>query len=98
MKCINALTKIGVLELRNEFYRYQISEDGKIQYKLKQGAVDAFIKRIVENNGLGASAEEIINNGGVVASLMSRKVFENSTFATVAHEVIDTNTKGGSAV
>lgn len=98
MNCINAITKIGVFNLRDEFYTSRMSEDGQSQYKINYKAVDNFIKRIIENNGLGAAAEEIIGNGGVIASLTSRKVFENSTFATVAGEVIDINTKGGSAV
>lgn len=98
MSCINTLTKIGVFDIRDEFYNSRISEDGNVQHKLNRKAVDAFIRRIIQNNGLGASAEEIINNGGVIASLTSRKVFENSTSATVNNEVIDINTKGGSAV
>lgn len=98
MACINSLTKIGVFNLRDEFYNSRVTEDGVVQHKLNQKAVDAFIKRIVENNGLGAAAEEIIGNGGVIASLSSRKVFEQSTSATVNGEVVDLNTKGGSAV
>ena len=98
MSCINSLTKIGVFNLRDEFYDSRISEEGGQQYKLNQRKVHNFVKRIVENNGLGAAAEEIIGNGGVVASLTSRRVFENSTSATVNGEVVDINTKGGSAV
>lgn len=98
MSCINSLTKIGVFNLRDEFYDSRVSEEGGQQYKLNQRKVHNFIKRIVENNGLGAAAEEIIGNGGVVASLTSRRVFENSTSATVNGEVVDINTKGGSAV
>ena len=36
--------------------------------------------------------EEIIHNGGVVASLMSRKVFEQSVFSAVSKDVIDIQT------
>lgn len=98
MSCINALTKIGVFNLRDEFYDSRVSKEGAAEYKLNRHKVHNFIKRIVENNGLGAAAEEIIGNGGVVASLTSRRVFENSVSATVNGEVIDINTKGGSAV
>ena len=97
MDCINALTKIGVLNIRDEFYDSRVKDD-TFQYKINQKKVDAFVKRIIQNNGLGAAAEEIINNGGVIASLTSRRVFENSTSATVNSEVVDINTKGGSAV
>jgi hypothetical protein len=47
---------------------------------------------------LGSSAEEIIANGGVAAGLISRTVFENSASSIVNSDVVDINTKGGTAI
>jgi len=87
--CINALTRIGVENLKDRFYK-----NGVINEK----AVEDFVKLVVKNNGLGISAEEIIYNGGTAASLISRTVFENSATAIVNDEVVDIKTKGGTAI
>ena len=89
ISCINALTRMGIDDLKERFYR-----DGK----LDDAAVQQFVESIVKNNGLGSSAEEIIANGGVAAGVISRTVFENSTSAVVNSDVIDINTKGGTAI
>lgn len=89
MACINALTKIGVEDIRDRFYK-----DGHIDNE----AVEQFVKTVVRNNGLGAAAEEIIDSGGVASGIISRTVFENSISAVVNADVIDINTKGGTAI
>lgn len=92
--CINALTSIGAAKLHDRFYNR--GRDGK--YYLNKRAVDDFVKLIAHNNGLGTSAEEILNAGNVIASLMSRTVFENSLSAVVTGEIVDINTNGGTAI
>ena len=89
ISCINALTRIGIDDIRDRFYR-----NGHLDDK----AVEQFVKSIIKNNGLGSSAEEIIANGGVAAALVSRTVFENSVSAAVNADIININTKGGSAI
>jgi len=90
MRCINALTTIGARKVRNLYF-----DDNN---KLRNKAVQKLVQLIAKNNGLGHSAEEILDNGGVVASLMSRKVFENSVSKAVNSEVVKINTKGGTAI
>ena len=89
ISCINALTRIGIDDIRERFYK-----DGHID----NDAVRQFIKTVVINNGLGSSAEEIIANGGVAASIISRTVFENSASSIVNSDIVDINTKGGTAI
>lgn len=95
MACINAMTMLGINKVQDRFYSQ--NNEGKFTH-INQRQVRNLIETIVKNNGLGVSAEEIIHNGGVVASLMSRKVFEQSVFSAVSKDVIDIQTKGGSAV
>ena len=90
MACINALTKLGVNDIQKKFFNKDNS--------LNDEAVAKLVQTIVQNNGLGSSAEEIIQNGGVVASLMSRTLFEQSVSKKVNKAVVDINTNGGSAV
>jgi len=90
MRCINALTTIGANKVRNLYF----DDDNRVRNK----AVQRLVQLIAKNNGLGHSAEEILENGGVVASLMSRKVFENSVSKAVNSEVVKINTKGGTAI
>ncbi|WP_173431861.1 hypothetical protein [Sharpea azabuensis] len=89
MSCINALTLMGIQDINDKFFK-----DGRVNDK----AVHHLIQTIIRNNGLGSSAQEIVDRGGVVASLMSRKVFEQSVSAAVNRDVVDINTKGGSAI
>lgn len=90
MDCINALTDIGIKDLKNQFY----GEDGKIDSK----KVHNYFKRIALNNGLPSSVIELLNNSGTVESLMQRVLFEHSVSSLVNSSVIDIPTKGGSAV
>lgn len=95
MACINAMTILGINKVQDRFYSQ--NKDGQFTH-VNQRQVRNLVETIVRNNGLGVSAEEIIHNGGVVASLMSRKVFEQSVFSAVSKDVIDITTRGGSAV
>lgn len=95
MACINAMTMLGINKVQDRFYSQ--NSEGRFTH-INQRQVRNLVETIVKNNGLGVSAEEIIHNGGVVASLMSRKVFEQSVFSAVSKDVIDIQTKGGSAV
>lgn len=95
MACINAMTMLGINKVQDRFYSQ--NKDGQFTH-VNQRQVRNLVETIVRNNGLGVSAEEIIHNGGVVASLMSRKVFEQSVFSAVSKDVIDITTRGGSAV
>lgn len=91
MDCINALTIKGVHEVKKQFYV-------KGGDKIDESKVRQYVKRILENNGVGATAEEIIAYGNRVASLMSRKLIEQSVSALVNSEVVDIITNGGSAI
>lgn len=90
MDCINALTDIGIKELKNQFY----GEDGKID----SDKVHKRFNRIALNNGLPSSVIELLNGSGTVESLMQRVLFEHSVSSLVNSSVIDIPTKGGSAV
>lgn len=102
MRCIDKLTTLGEQELREKFYKNVIStdKDGKqvVHNVLDEEKVQKFIKHIINSNGLGSAAEEIIANGGVAAGLMSRRVFENSTSSDVNRKVVNVNTQGGTAI
>lgn len=90
MDCINALTNIGVKQLKNKFY----GEDGKID----SNKVHKYFKQIALNNGLPSSVIDLLNGTGTVESLMQRVLFEQSVSSLVNSYVIDIPTKGGSAV
>lgn len=89
VSCINALTRIGIDDIRDRFYK-----DGHLDNK----EVEQFVKTVIRNNGLGSAAEEIVANGGVAAGIISRTVFENSTSSIVNSDIVDINTKGGTAI
>ena len=89
MNCVKAMTKVGDLSIKNQFYK-----NGKVNER----AVQRFVQTIAKNNGLGSSAEEILSDGNTISSLMSRTVFENSVSSVVNGEVIEINTNGGTAV
>ena len=88
IRIINDLTDIGVASVKQEFFTNGQPDQEKIKN---------YIRTIIENNGLGASAEEIIGSG-VAASIASRRVFENSVTKVVESEVVDIETTGGSAI
>lgn len=98
MRCINALTDKGVQKLRTRFFKTVKLQDGTEKTVIDQKEIERFVKDIVEGNGLGISAEEIIAGGGVVASLVQRSVFEQSISSLVNQEVVDIKTKGGTAI
>lgn len=98
MKCINALTDRGVQKLRQRFFKTITTEDGKTKSVLDQDEIERYVKDIVDGNGLGLAAEDIIVNGGVVASLTQRSVFEQSVSSLVNSEVVDVKTPGGTAI
>lgn len=93
--CINALTLIGADEIRDKFFTYNNKTK---QYSTNNLEIQKLVTRIAKNNGLGSTAQEILQNGGVIASLMSRQIFENSVSKAVNREVIKINTKGGTAI
>lgn len=89
ISCINALTKMGIDDIRERFFK-----DGHLDNK----SVQQFVESVIRNNGLGSSAEEIVANGGVAAGIISRTVFENSASSIVNSDIVDINTKGGAAI
>jgi hypothetical protein len=89
MGCINTLTYLGAKSIMDEYY-----QNGRPN----RSAIGRWIRRVISNNGLGTSAEEIINNGGVIASLMSRKLFEQTVSSAVNRDVVNINTHGGTAI
>lgn len=90
MDCINALTDLGVKQLKNKFY----NENGKVDSK----KVRKYFKHVAQNNGLPSSVIELLNDTGTVESLMQRVLFEQSVSSFVNSYVIDIPTKGGSAI
>ena len=89
MKCISALTNLGIKNIEDELGNYKSPN---------RNAVHDLMIKIAKRNGLGVTAEEILRSTGVVASLMQRRVFEQSLSALVNRDVVNINTKGGSAI
>lgn len=102
MNCINKLTEMGEQDLRKKFYKDFVSTDKDGQTvttnALDPDKVRSFIKQVIDGNNLGTAAEDIIAAGGVAACLMSRGVFEQAVSATVNRNIVDINTKGGTAI
>lgn len=94
MSCINRLTNLGADEIREQFY----TTDSAGNFTVDEDAVRDYMIQIIHNNGLGAIAEDILEQGGVVSGLQSRKVFEQSISKKVNKSVVDINTLGGTAV
>ena len=90
MRIVKALTDVGVETIHSKFFTDGQPDNDKIK---------AYIQTIVKNNGLGASAEDIIKEAdGVAAGIASRRVFENSVTSIVNAEVVDIETTGGTAI
>jgi hypothetical protein len=91
MKCIKALTAIGVHDIKKKFYDDNMDA-------IDKDKVVKYLRQVAENNGLSESVLDILNNGATIESLMQRTLFEHSVSSLVNSNVIDINTKGGSAV
>ena len=91
MKCIKALTAIGVHDIKKKFYDDNMDA-------IDKDKVVKYLRQVAENNGLSESVLDILNNGATIESLMQRTLFEHSISSLVNSNVIDINTKGGSAV
>lgn len=91
MSCINALTVKGVHNLKKKFFDSTLSIVDK-------NKISKWLQRIAENNGVPQNAIDTIKNYGIVSSLMMSSLFESSVNSIVNGEVIDINTKGGSAI
>lgn len=95
MNIINAMTQIGANRVYDKYFNKD--KDGKYT-TLKRKKVQEWVLQICQNNDLGLASEEIVRNGGKVASLTARQVFEQSISSMVNKEVIDVNTNGGAAI
>jgi hypothetical protein len=91
MKCIKALTAIGVHDIKKKFYDNNMDT-------IDKDKVVKYLRQVAENNGLSESVLDILNNGATIESLMQRTLFEHSISSLVNSNVIDINTKGGSAI
>ena len=91
MRCIRALTKLGANGIKAELFDSATNEADKRK-------VRNLMQRIAESNDIGLQAEEILHMYGSVASLASRKLFEHGVSALVNREVVNINTRGGSAI
>lgn len=89
MKCISALTNIGIQNIEDELGNHK---------SFNRNAIHDLMIKIAKRNGLGVTAEEILRSTGVIASLMQRKIFEQSVSSIVNREIVNINTKGGSAI
>lgn len=94
MRLINKLTAIGASEVVDRFY--DVDEFGNAT--INEEAIKSYVQAIVQNNGLGALAEQIVNAGGKISSLMSRTVFEQSISKYVNDKIVNINTNGGTAI
>lgn len=95
MRIIKELTNLGDEKLRKKFFNGSIDPNNPIP---NNDAIRKYIQMVIDNNGLGVSAEEIFNDGGVAASIASREVFENSVTSLVDSEVVDIDMPGGTAI
>lgn len=95
MNVINAMTHIGEEKIRKKFFKQ--GKDGRYNIP-DQEAIDKYLLSICENNDLGTASEEIMRNGGRIASLTARQVFEQSISSMVNADVVDIKTQGGAAI
>ena len=97
MKRILQLTNLGIDEIRKRFYGTK-TVDGKQVTYIKDREVQQYIETVCINNGIGEASLNLLKNGATAASLMSRSAFEHGISKLVNEEVIDINTKGGTAI
>lgn len=95
MNIINAMTHIGEEKIRKKFFKQ--GKDGRYNIP-DQKAIDKYLLSICENNDLGTASEEIMRNGGRIASLTARQVFEQSISSMINADVVDIKTQGGAAI
>jgi hypothetical protein len=95
MRIIKQLTSVGDEKLRKKYFKPGSDPDNPIP---NDEELRKYIKLIIQNNGLGVAAEDIFDDGGVAASIMSREVFENSVTSLVNSEVVDIEMPGGTAI
>lgn len=89
MDCINLLTALGSHKIQRRFFK---------KGRVDNVAIRTWLSAIAYSQGLGTMAQNILDNGGVAASLMSRTVFENAASSYVNSNVVDIETNGGTAV
>ena len=87
---INALTDKGIESIENRF--------AFVNGKPNSISVNSLFKQIVRANGVGANAEEVLQQGGVIEALGSRILFEQGVSKLVNKHVVDVNLNGGSAI
>jgi len=91
MSCINALTIKGVRNVKRKFFDSTMSVVDK-------NKISTWLEKIAENNGQSKSAIETIKTYGIISTLMSSSLFGSSVNSMVNSDIVDINTKGGSAV
>lgn len=95
MNIINAKTSKG----RDKIFKRFFKKDRSGKYNIpNRNAIRRYLLQICQNNNLGNLNEEVLENDGVIASLTSRLLFENSISSMVNKEIVDINTSGGAAV
>lgn len=87
---INALTLNGVNSVKDRF----LLKDGSVNKK----SVMSLLSQIIKSNDIGYNALETILSGGVIDTLGSRTIFEQSLAKYINKKVVDVNLKGGSCV
>ncbi len=95
MNIINAKTSKG----RDKIFKRFFKKDRSGKYNIpNHNAIRRYLLQICQNNNLGNLNEEVLENDGVIASLASRLLFENSISSMINKEIVDINTSGGAAV
>ena len=87
---INALTLNGVNSVKDRF----LLKDDSVNKK----SVISLLSQIIKSNDIGYNALETILSGGVIDTLGSRTIFEQSLAKYINKKVVDVNLKGGSCV
>ena len=95
MNIINAKTSKGRDKILKRFFK----KDRSGKYNIpNHNAIRRYLLQICQNNNLGNLNEEVLENSGVIASLTSRLLFENSISSMINKDIVDINTNGGAAV